>query len=289
MKKRSKIVDDDIQIITPFLALAQLIREQLKIRMPASKVEVSTVGLSQGSQKKLVIAIPGIANKTEAGFLGFLVPFNRPNVMGSRPEEVLIWIINWDMMRPKLESIYSQNPMWAYFLLDCIDSGDTFTVDGSTTLPASAEEFAGLKAHWTLRQGPSDAKLLPTRHRKVAQIVPANDRFGKVVYTELEAKYLAELAVRRTKANATIAATLTANEEWTKERAVKVTENAAKVEELGDLVGKGLCPEDLETSAVQDWKKAREERRLAAAEALPRKDRIIWTSRRTMGNAFLGL
>ena len=101
-----------------------------------------------------------VANQTEGAFIGFLAEWNRPNVLESRGQDVLINLFNFDLMRPRLQSLYLQNPTWAYFILDHLDAGDIYTVGGSSTLPGSEEELYGTRESWTLTQRQSDIKNL---------------------------------------------------------------------------------------------------------------------------------
>ncbi|PVH87612.1 hypothetical protein DL98DRAFT_649238 [Cadophora sp. DSE1049] len=183
------ITGNDIMIGTPFVSQAEIWRQQLSIRWPESGVEVLTGGISQGKEKRLMVADFTVANETEGAFLGFLTEWNRPNVLESRGQDVLINLFNFNLMRPRLQSLYLQNPTWAYFILDHLNAGDISTVNGSSTLPDSEEEFYGARESWTLTQRHSDSKNLYSTAIRRSQTVPQKGPGGHERYTSLEKNF----------------------------------------------------------------------------------------------------
>ena len=222
----------DIGIGTPFVAQAQVFREQFKIRGMVG-IEVFTIGVSWGSEKKLWIACFTVANTTEPAFIGtFLSNWLRINVLISRAEAALVMAINFDLMRPHLPSFYKQNPTWTHFLIDQLESGPIIDVEGSNVLPEDANQWNGDKRFWSLHQNLSDDRKLHPTFKKPPQddfklgptgrLCFKSEPNGRQIFSKRERKeYLWQLREKRERAQAVIAEVHRSEKSWQEEREKK--------------------------------------------------------------------
>lgn len=214
--KAKGIEASDISIGTPFVAQTEALRNQIKIRFPGQKIEVFTIGVSQGSEKKLWIACFTVANTTEPASIGnFQSNWLRVNVLISRAQAALVTVINFDLMRPSLPSLDSQNPTWAQFLIDQLNYGPMVTVEGSKTLPKDVNEWnSGDKSSWPLTQNPSEQRNLHENFKKPPQddfklgtdgrLYFKSEADGRHQFSKREKEYLPKLHARRERAQVVI-------------------------------------------------------------------------------------
>ncbi|KAH6663840.1 AAA domain-containing protein [Halenospora varia] len=239
------LLSTDFVVVTPFESQAKLWREQLDIQWPNCGILVLTIGKSQGQEGKLVLFDTCLSCPTEGGYLGFLREWNRLNVAISRAEEVLICMLNVEVMREKLHSIYLQNPSWAYFLLDLIDRGDIIDlkVDHPTLLPLNAEEFRS--GFWSNVQTAAVAKSIPLHHRRNGQGPSALLTTGKDSLSVQEEIYMKELEQLRKECRDNVRSTLSEEQAWQLQRAeeIKVRKGIAG---LGAELPGGISSEDVE-------------------------------------------
>ena len=229
--QKDGIEASDIGIGTPFVSQAQLFREQLRIRGLAG-IDVFTIGVSQGSEKKLWISCFTVANTTEPAYIGaFLTNWLRINVLISRAEAALVMAFNFDLMRPYLPSFYEQNPTWAHFLIDQLDSGPMINVEGSKVLPKDTNEWNRGKQYWSLVQHPSDNRTLHSTFKKKPQddfkLGPTGLYFmgeadGRQKFSSREGKeYLRQLKEKRERARVVIAEVHESEKKWQEEREIR--------------------------------------------------------------------
>lgn len=242
MKHSEGLTYQDLQVVCPFAAQADLWKAQLDIQLPGSVISVVTIGKSQGSEAKWVLFDATIANKSLASFLGFLKIWNRPNVAMSRPRDVLCILLNVEPMRELLDDLYSQSPQWALFLLDILDLGDICDIEGSPLLPKNREEFMRGLEHWTDVQSQPKQKA-----QKVRQAPSLYTTTGRDCFSDLEREYLVELRGLREKCAANVKGILEAEKQWEEERAARTEDEMANV-----MMGLELMPLEDEDGEMEN-------------------------------------
>ncbi|KAH7346423.1 P-loop containing nucleoside triphosphate hydrolase protein [Rhexocercosporidium sp. MPI-PUGE-AT-0058] len=205
-------VDAGLTFIMSLVEMTTITGKDIMIGTPF--VSQADGGMSQGKEKRFMMADFTVANETEEAFLGFLKEWNRPNVLESRGQDVLVDLFNFELMQPRLESLYLQNSTWAYLLLDHLDAGGLYTTIGSSVLPASDEEYHGSRKSWTLVQRPSDVKKLYHNAIRPSQRIPKKDSDGRERYTTIEMRYVGEFADMRRRATAKIEGVLDSERKW---------------------------------------------------------------------------
>jgi AAA domain len=244
----------DLMVVCPFTSQAELWKEQLKIQWPGSKVIVVTVGTSQGNEAKLCLFDVTVANTSDGAFLGFLQIWNRINVPISRPTDVLAIMLNLDLMRDKIQSLYAQNPMWAYFLLDLVDHGIICNYHANKNLPVSVTEFNAGEAAWSNEQTAAPVKKLPSHVAKPGQGPTAYSMSGGSTdsYSPLEWEYVQELRKLRDTCNANVNEILKDEKKWQQERNQKKQSALDSVADLNSTLPLIATGDDMEI----DWEKS---------------------------------
>lgn len=223
--------------------------------------EVATAGKAQGNEKKIVIADFTVASMTAPGYLGFLRRWNRPNVMLSRAQSVLICILNVTQFRRGLPQIHQGSPEMACLVMDLIDCGDVFTVTGGSSLPQNSKQASEHSSTWSSKQGASEHRKSKSKPQMETEMF----KNGKMVYSKLESQILSTWAKKRDAAAKEVQQIEAEEAAWQLER-VKGARPAEGALAAQDTLDTEMVGGELVEDAAADVERKAEEKRQARAD-----------------------
>lgn len=250
----ARIDTGDLMVVCPFTAQAELWKEQLAFQWPGSKVTVVTTGKSQGNEARLALFDVTVANPSDGGFLGFMKTWNRLNVAMSRPTDILVIMLNFDLMRDKIQSLYKQNPTWALFLLDLVEHGIICNYTAQKSLPRSAEEYNVGENAWSIEQTSAPVKQLPVHLAAGGQGPTPYLMSGGVTdeFSSVEWGYVQELRQLRDACSANVKEILEAEKKWREKRQMKRKSALDSVADLNAMLALAATDDNLASEGEFD-------------------------------------